>query len=429
MASIRFKTYGKGVSNAPVYIRFTNGRDCQFEIKTGIFIPNSDYLKEGKTRRVAAFSNQQEVQTKLSKLESHVVECLNRTSTYNKAWLKGIIDEFNGIVIQPENECSLLIDMIDKYCIHILNSVTDKRTNGTVKSYKVTRARLVEYQKFIKHNVKVENAGIEFKNDFIAWCRNVQKYSPATFIKSIRQIRTVVKYAKRIGYKTNDSLFNNEEKLDDSKTKRLGIKPVFVTSEEIDRLFEFKGTESLQNARDWFLISCWTGCRVSDLMGLSMDNVFKTIQGETAIRYTQKKTGATVITPFHPHVGSILKKHNGFPRPISDQKYNSYIKEVCRLVGINQIISGSRNNPVTKRKESGEFPKYELITSHTGRRSFASNHYGKFPIEMLMLVTGHKTVKQFLEYVGENPQEHISTLNQYYREFSQQFLSSTEKIG
>ena len=103
MASIRFKTYGKGVSNAPVYIRFTNGRDCQFEIKTGIFIPNSDYLKEGKTRRVAAFSNQQEVQTKLSKLESHVVECLNRTSTYNKAWLQGIIDEFNGKVIQPAN--------------------------------------------------------------------------------------------------------------------------------------------------------------------------------------------------------------------------------------------------------------------------------------------------------------------------------------
>jgi integrase len=66
--------------------------------------------------------------------------------------------------------------------------------------------------------------------------------------------------------------------------------------------------------------------------------------------------------------------------------------------------------------ESGTFPKWELITAHTGRRSFASNHYGKFPIEILMLVTGHKTVRQFLEYVGEYHQEHVTTLNQFYRD-------------
>jgi hypothetical protein len=86
------------------------------------------------------------------------------------------------------------------------------------------------------------------------------------------------------------------------------------------------------------------------------------------------------------------------------------------LVGINELIEGSKMDSKSKRKESGVFPKYELLSTHTGRRSFASNHYGKFPIEMLMLVTGHKSIAQFLEYVGENPDEHISTLNKYYRE-------------
>jgi integrase len=86
------------------------------------------------------------------------------------------------------------------------------------------------------------------------------------------------------------------------------------------------------------------------------------------------------------------------------------------LVGINEATEGSKMDSKSKRKEFGTFAKYELITAHTGRRSFASNHYGKFPIEMLMLVTGHKSIAQFLEYVGENPDEHVSTLNQYYRE-------------
>jgi integrase len=151
-------------------------------------------------------------------------------------------------------------------------------------------------------------------------------------------------------------------------------------------------------------------------MKLTTDNILLTIHGEKTIQYTQQKTGKTVNTPYHPQVDAIIKKLGGFPRPISDQKYNLFIKEVCKRSGIDQITLGSRNNPTTNRKETGEFPKYELISTHIGRRSFASNHYGKFPIEILMLVTGHATVRQFLEYVGENPDLHITTLNQYYRD-------------
>jgi integrase len=416
MASVRFKTYGVGVKNAPIYIRFTNGRECQFEIKSGIIIPNSDYLVDGKARRLATFTTYKEIQDKLRKLDSYVIDRLNEVTEYTRDWLQEIVDEFNGKSNKDANRNPLLTFIIEKYCTHIVNSTSNQRQPSTLKSYRATINRIKEYEKFTGHQYHIDQIGVKFKNDFIAWARNVKKYNTSTFVKSVKQMKTVCKYAKRIGYRVDESLIHDTEKLEQGKSRRMVEKPVYMTIEEINRLMEFTGIDSLENARDWFVISCWTGCRVSDLMELTMDNVFRTIDGETAIRYTQQKTRETVTTPYHPHVDSILKRRNGFPRPISDQKYNKYIKEVCKEIGCTQPTSGAKKNPTTQRMESGTFPKFELITAHTGRRSFASNHYGKFSTEILMLVTGHKTVRQFLEYVGEQHQEHVTTLNQFYRD-------------
>lgn len=416
MATIRFKTYGIGVKNAPIYIRFANGRECQFEIKSGIIIPNSDLLVDGKTRRLATFTTQKEIQDKLRKLEAYVNDRLNAVAEHTRDWLQEIVDEFHGKINKDANQNPMLTTMIEKYCTHILTSASTQRKKSTLNTYRVTINRINAYQKFTKKEYHIDQVGVNFKNDFIAWARNVQKYNTSTFLKSVKQIKTVCKYAKRIGYKVDESLIHDTEKLEQGKARRMVEKPVYMTIDEINRLMDFNGSDYLENARDWFVISCWTGCRVSDLMELTMDNVFRTIDGETAIRYTQQKTRETVTTPYHPHVDAILKRRNGFPRPISDQKFNKYIKEVCKEIGCTQPTSGAKQNPSTKRMESGTFPKFELITAHTGRRSFASNHYGKFPIEILMLVTGHKTVRQFLEYVGEYHQEHVTTLNQFYRD-------------
>jgi len=413
MASIRFKTYGKGKQNASVFVRLSNGRECNIELKSGIIIPNSDFLSDGKTRRVALFKNQPEIQSKLNKLESKISHEMTLTSQYTKDWLQSIIDEFNGK--QKVESIPTLVELIDKYCIHITNSVNVTRQSSTSTTYQIAKMRLLNFQKFTGVEYRINDVGIQFKNDFISWARNVEKYKPSTFLKSLNQIKTVCRYAERLKLPVDRSILTDTDSTQARKTSQRE-KPIFLSPDEIDKLMRFDGTSYLTNTRDWFVISCWTGCRVSDLMSLSMDNIHRTISGDKAIRYTQKKTGTTVNAPIHPHVEAILKRNSGFPHAISDQRFNGYLKELCKLVGINEAIEGAKMDSKSKRKESGTFAKYELITAHTGRRSFASNHYGKFPIEMLMLVTGHKSIAQFLEYVGENPDEHVSTLNQYYRE-------------
>jgi integrase len=140
-----------------------------------------------------------------------------------------------------------------------------------------------------------------------------------------------------------------------------------------------------------------------------MDNIQTSVKGQKFIRYTQSKTGKQVDIPLHNDVLEILSNRGGFPRAISDQKFNDYIKLVCKSdkVKLNETIYGTRQNPKTHIKEVGYFEKWQLVRSHICRRSFATNHYNKLPNKLIMAVTGHSTEKMLLNYIGETENDHI----------------------
>ncbi len=415
MASINFRTRGKNKPNASVYITFRNGRHCTLEINSGITVPNSDWIAKGKTRNIAAFTNKMDVQKKLDGLNTAVTNELNNSSSYTKDWLQGIVNRFHGITDEVTNTEPTLAEMIDRYIDYIENKASETRQQGTTKTYKLSKMRVENFDTYKGHTHKVSEVGVLFKGEFIKWARAVENYNPATYLKTAKQIKTVIRYAHRIGL-TIDETFLTDKESTEPKKKTDHRRPLHLNPAEIDRLMNFKGADYLENARDWLVVSCWTGCRVSDLMELTADNIQITIKGDKAIRYTQQKTGDRVNAPFHPHVEQITARHgDGFPRPISHQRYNEYIKELCKQVGMTGIVEGAKRDPQTNRQKVGRYPKYELVTSHIGRRSFATNHYGQLPTDSIMLVTGHDTVKQFLAYVGADPEEHVTRFNEFYR--------------
>jgi integrase len=129
----------------------------------------------------------------------------------------------------------------------------------------------------------------------------------------------------------------------------------------------------------------------------------------------------------HNQVKEILKKRNGeFPRRIADQRFNDFIKKVCKEVGIKNIVEGSKmteirvideneKEKIIHRKKFGKYPKYELVSSHVCRRSFATNLYGKIDTLTIMKITGHKTEKQFLEYIKITPKEYAEKLKDFWK--------------
>jgi hypothetical protein len=139
-------------------------------------------------------------------------------------------------------------------------------------------------------------------------------------------------------------------------------------------------------------------------------------EGElTLIDFEQKKTGKLMELPLHPKILQILNKNNGnFPYKLSDQRYNDHIKDVCKEANITHEVRGSKMNKETYRKESGLYPKYELVSSHIGRRSFATNNYGKIPTAYLISITGHSSEAMFLEYIGKAQNEQAKGIVKYW---------------
>jgi integrase len=434
MASINFRTKGKNKPNASVYITFRNGRKCSLEIKSGITIPNSDWLTkpdhkgntkrkgEHRTRNIAAFKDQLDVQKKLDGLGSALTKELSKTSDYSKEWLQGVVNKFHGITDEVEETEPTLSEMMVRYVEHILNAEENPCTPSTAKSYMATKARIEKFDAHKNHVHSVSEIGANYKSEFMQWARTVEQYARASYQKSAKQIKTVITYCREIGFDVDEGLLQKNTRRKGGVKQVENLKqPLYISLDEIDRLMAFTGPDYLENARDWLVISCWTACRVSDLTNLTMENVEITIHGDNAIRYLQKKTQKEVTTPYHLHVDQIIKRNGGaFPRKISDQKYNKYIKELCKEIGMTEMVEGEKkmktdvNGEKKVRAVKGIYPKNELIVSHIGRRSFASNHYGKMPNHTIMLVTGHTTEGQFLAYVGKPRQDHVSKYNAFY---------------
>jgi integrase len=98
------------------------------------------------------------------------------------------------------------------------------------------------------------------------------------------------------------------------------------------------------------------------------------------------------------------------PKFISDQRYNDYIKEVCQLAGIDKPIKLSSDRP--------HQPKYELISAHTGRRTFATIMYDELEVDLLTIMncTGHKSVKMLLKYINVSAEKHAKRLQKVFED-------------
>ena len=106
----------------------------------------------------------------------------------------------------------------------------------------------------------------------------------------------------------------------------------------------------------------------------------------------------------------ILEKYSfELPAEISNQKFNEYIKDVCRIAGINgteTITKTVGGNIVTEK-----FEKWKLVSSHTGRRSFCTNMYKRgLPTLMIMSISGHTTEQSFLKYIKVKQVEHAEMM-------------------
>jgi len=408
-----------------IRVRLRAGRDIDLYANTlQVIEPVNFNNSTEKVRDKLEILDRDKINKKLRDLKGFIEDTekkeLDKTKL-TKEWLELVIDKFYFPEKYQNPKGSLFAfiqDFIDK-----AETYPNPRTGKPV-SYRVYRHynssfdRLKEFSKEQGKEVNFNDIDLDFYEDFKAYLQS-QGLALNTIGRIIKTIKVFLNSATEKGYNTNLKYKSAKfaAPTEESET-------VYLNEEDIDSLTELDLTEHerLDKVRDLFLIGCWTGLRYSDFYQVTNDNI-----KDNLIHIRQTKTDAKVVVPVHPTVQSILDKYKGkLPAVISNQKFNVYLKEVTEKAELNEIVEKS----ITKGgvKKTTKYKKWELVRSHTARRSFATNLYkAGFPTQSIMAITGHKTEAAFLKYLKVTPVEHAQLLNDFW--IKKQLEKEAEKEG
>jgi len=416
MATIKFLLQGKSIST-PIYLRLSLGRNNVIKRKTGLNINPKNWSNDTGLPKQNNADNKN-LLTELKDLETIILKKLNEANTKGNEisgdWLLHQIDlHFERINETEQSE--LLTDAIQSIIDEVDTRKNAKGGIGLSKSrknaYSSLKKMIIEYQK--NQRFKVKDVNVKFAKDFLNYLLKTKGYQKSYALKKIADLKTVCHDAELNGIETNIQF----KKIDSTKPKNENI--LYLTPTELNAIKKANLlNEAHKNARKWLLLGCNIGQRGGDLLNLN-ENSFVTRNGLNVIELRQQKTGKNVTIPVLETTKDIIK--SGLPYKISIQKLNKHIKEICKLAEIDEMIQGSKitvtekgKGNKQKRKINGIYKKWELMSSHVCRRSFATNLYGTLPTPLIIQITAHSSEKMLLNYIGKNSLDYAQQIADFY---------------
>jgi integrase len=370
-------------NEAPLYCRFTlNGNRKQFS--TGIQIETKHW--DNKKQII---------------LKSH-----NSATLYNSL-LENIKSKISNIymILELQGNSFSIDDVQDKYLGKEL-----KKSEYVLSYYKQYLARIKKlvgleikastYNKFVyvgnhleaflkwkfkKTDFPLEELSLQFLDDFEYYLKTEKKQEQITINKTIQRLRTPIKQAISEGYLDRDPFI-----LHKSKTVRKTV--IFLTTEELKTLEEaVLQQKRLSIIQDLFIFCCYTGLAYNEMANLEKQNIQIGFDDINWIKMKREKTQRQISIPMLPKAQEIIEKYSTdsnriFPS-ISNQKFNSYLKEISAITGIEK-----------------------RLTHHIARKTFASTVllYNDVPMEIVSELLGHSNMVITQESYGKVVQKKVS---------------------
>jgi len=280
-----------------------------------------------------------------------------------------------------------VINCFNRYLTHIKKLVGKDIRNETYKKFEYVLEFIKDYIKFKFHkkDIPLKVLDIQFLNDFEYYLRTERNLSSSTINKVIQRFRKPIKIAISEGYLTTDPFMLY-------KAKHVKKEVIFLTSEELKKLEKHKFSQArLTLVQDLFVFSCYTGLAYNELSRLNRSHIIKGFDNNLWIQMKREKTNKPFSVPLLPIPLLLIKKYYNvsdkiFP-VISNQKYNSYLKEISDIVGVEK-----------------------KLTTHTARKTFASTVllYNDVPMEIVSELLGHSNMKITQDSYGKIVQKKIS---------------------
>lgn len=449
MASINYRLKSTANKNVSIYVVLVLGRTGRFMATTGFSINPKDWKnKDVNTKSQFGFPKNindaviKNTRNSLYKLEAHLVKQTNKASSdgiiIDSNWLKTEINNcFNRTTVEEIKEIKKKEkqNILTQYIQHFIEiSHTREQKDGTIgvkkstiEGYKRLLHVIELYEKYTKSKLSLTDLSPKFEKEFKHWMLDEKKYKPSYTGKTIARLLTVIKHALYEEIEVHPHA-QNMRVIKESKK----IKDPTLSFAELDIIENLKiEDERLNNSRKFLILGCFTGLRYSDLVKIN-ENSIKYENGLYKIEDKNIKTSINVTIPILEQAERVIK--SGLPYKINAQQLNKDIKDICELAKINEQTEGYKEQKIKiekekeRRKVLGKYPKYELITTHTFRRSFASNFYKHIPTPIIMEITGHKKESSFLLYIGKpkDKDENAKLMLKYVQEMKQKKSEQSE---
>lgn len=372
-------------------------------------------------------------QWNIKKQEAYVSPRLTELDNINNSIVNDIINrfkaefvEFKRYICNNPNEIDNSLSLLKRYIykdkimekqhkpIQWLRKAVaeDKsiKSEGKRNTLAIYLGLLKGFEEFLK---EVDKDDITFADINLSLIKDYESY---LFRKSVgkgkttktstvgNKITALISILKRaVPYNLIDIRISRLDQYKKPKSREGDDNKIYLTEEEIDNMYalELKGKE--EQARDVFVLQCWTGQRFGDMQLLN-EGIVKNVSNGKVLEIVQEKKTRKVSIPLLPIALEILEKYNFQIPKVRENTMLKYIKEAGEKAGVidGHIVIEDRASTITNTIHK----KYELIGTHTARRSFISNMLKRgYDSHIIRKITGHLTEESFKKYARLTPED------------------------
>lgn len=374
--------------NAPIRCRLTlNGARSIFS--TGLFINPKNWYSKLQLAKPPT-----EEHTFINKELSLITNKVNQAFLFLQVQgldfdVRDIYNQYAGVKLDKDRT------ILDVFQYHIQKQeklIGIESTKVSVAKFYQTRNHIKSFlwTNYQRKDFELKKLKASFISDFEFYLKSEKKFKQHTLYKTIQRFRQMVKLAISLDYLDKDPFIMHKN----HKPKK---EVIYLTPEELSKLeAHIFSQQRLEQVRDMFVFCCYTGLAYTEMANLKPSNITKGFDGNQWIQMLRQKTQKSFSLPLLPKAKLIIDKYqdNQSLLPvISNQRFNSYIKEIAEIVGIEK-----------------------KLTHHIARKTFATTVllYNDVPMEIVSELLGHSkisiTQEHYAKVVQKKVSEHITAL-------------------
>jgi integrase len=276
-----------------------------------------------------------------------------------------------------------ILELFELHNIKVKKLIGKEYTESTYNKFKEAKMHTANFIKsaYKRNDFLLEKLTLKFLDDLDYYLKSVKNHKQITINKTIQRVRKIIKLAISEEFLSKDPFILY-------KPKRVVKNVVFLTVDELKLLEEYSFKQKrLQQVKDMFIFCCYTGLAYQEMSILKAKNIEIGFDGKEWIQMYRQKTKRKISIPLLPKARVILDKYNNELPVISNQKINSYLKEIAEIVGIEK-----------------------RLTHHIARKTFATTVllYNNVPMEIVSELLGHSNMNITQSHYGKVVQKKVS---------------------